>query len=87
VRVNAVHPGWIHKRSTGERVQAAVERSGVPGREVISQMIEATSDGVFYGDRFGLPEEYTNVIACLLSARARYVKGVWIAVDRGLPVG
>jgi NAD(P)-dependent dehydrogenase (short-subunit alcohol dehydrogenase family) len=87
VRVNAVHPGWIHKRSTEERVQAEAERLGVAPPEAMSRMIAGSSDGMFYSDRFGLPEEYANVIAFLLSDRASYVNGAWIAVDGGSPVG
>jgi NAD(P)-dependent dehydrogenase (short-subunit alcohol dehydrogenase family) len=87
VRVNAVHPGWIHKQSTEERVQAEAARLGVPPAEVIGRMVAGSSDGMFYSDRFGRPEEYANVIAFLLSDRASYVNGAWIAVDGGSPVG
>jgi NAD(P)-dependent dehydrogenase (short-subunit alcohol dehydrogenase family) len=87
VRVNAVHPGWIHKRTTEQRIQAEVERSGLPRSEVIRRMIAGASEGMFYSDRLGRPEEYANVIAFLLSDRASYVNSAWIAVDGGSPVG
>lgn len=77
IRVNAVMVGLIE---SGQWVRRS-EREGVPLPELYERM--ARNAGIPLG-RVGRAEEFADVVAFLVSARASYLTGTAINVDGGL---
>ncbi|MBU8894259.1 short-chain dehydrogenase [Corallococcus sp. H22C18031201] len=77
VRVNAVLVGMIASAQWERRAQKAGQPLAVFGAE------KAREAGVPLG-RLGRSEEFADVVAFLLSARASYISGVALNVDGGL---
>ncbi len=74
IRVNSVHPGYIHTPMMDETF-------GDAG----SEEIQSSAAGIPLG-RFGEPDEVSQLVAFLASEQASYINGAEHVVDAGLAV-
>ena len=79
VLVNCVSPGRIRTNRTATMDRAASEQTGKS-----IEAIEAERSATVPLQRYGTPEEFGAVVACLASERASYLTGSVIRVDGGL---
>jgi NAD(P)-dependent dehydrogenase (short-subunit alcohol dehydrogenase family) len=82
VAVNAVNPGLILTSRFRERVAAFSQSEGITEPAAEARMLERLKI-----DRFGEAEEVAELVAFLLSDRARYFHGASINLDGGLTKG
>jgi 3-oxoacyl-[acyl-carrier protein] reductase len=78
ILVNCVAPGYTRTDRVIELSEAAALREGTTSEAVQRR----TEDKIPMG-RFGVPEEFGDVVAFLASARATYITGATIQVDGG----
>lgn len=79
VTVNLVVPGRIHTERVDQLDDAAAARVG----DTRDNVAKASAAAIPIG-RYGRPEEFSDAVAFLVSARASYITGAKLRVDGGL---
>lgn len=82
VRVNAILPGWIKTEALAQMVQTRASSSGESVEDVERALMQQHGS-TFWSGRMGEPQDYADLIAFLVSERARYVNGALIPIDGG----
>jgi NAD(P)-dependent dehydrogenase (short-subunit alcohol dehydrogenase family) len=81
LRVNCIAPGVIEKDSEDSRELA--ERYGVPAKQARYEHVHRKFGMNVALQRAGRHEEFADLVAYLLSARASYITGATINIDGG----
>ena len=79
ITANIVVPGRIATDRIKFLDQARAKREGRSTQQVSAESMESIPAG-----RYGMPEEYADVVAFLASQRAAYITGATVRVDGGL---
>jgi 3-oxoacyl-[acyl-carrier protein] reductase len=82
VRVNAIMPGWVKGEGVEARLAEEAARTGAAVVDLEAGLVGRHA-GVFWNRRMGLPQDYADAIAFLVSERAAYINGALVPVDGG----
>lgn len=82
IRFNSILPGWTETERVTELIGARAKDNGTTIEEEIAKQAKESPLG-----RMGMPEEFANAAAFLVSPAASYITGVMLTVDGGMYKG